>query len=62
MEDAQRIAESLLEGFDRHYPHMFVYLREREEMKRMYLRGDQLWTVTTTIPQRPAAATRSTSR
>jgi hypothetical protein len=31
-------------------------------MKRMYLRGDQLWTVTTTIPQRPAAATRSTSR
>jgi hypothetical protein len=33
-----------------------------EEMKRMYLRGDQLWTVTTTIPQRPAAATRSTSR
>jgi hypothetical protein len=33
-----------------------------EEMKRMYLRGDQLWTVSTTIPARPAAATRGTSR
>lgn len=25
-----------LEGFDRHHPHLFVYLREREEMKRLY--------------------------
>ena len=25
-----------LEGFDRHYPHLSVYLREREEMKRLY--------------------------
>jgi hypothetical protein len=31
-----------------------------EEMKRLYLRGDQLWTVGTTIPTRPAAA-RTTS-
>jgi len=25
-----------LEAFDRHYPHLFVYLREREEMKRRF--------------------------
>ena len=25
-----------LEAFDRHYPHLSVYLREREEMKRLY--------------------------
>lgn len=25
-----------LEAFDRHYPHLFVYLQEREEMKRRF--------------------------
>jgi TetR/AcrR family transcriptional regulator, cholesterol catabolism regulator len=25
-----------LEAFDRHYPHLFVYLHEREEMKRRF--------------------------
>jgi AcrR family transcriptional regulator len=25
-----------LEAFDQHYPHLFVYLREREEMKRRF--------------------------
>lgn len=25
-----------LEAFDEHYPHLFVYLREREEMKRRF--------------------------
>jgi AcrR family transcriptional regulator len=25
-----------VEAFDRHYPHLFVYLREREEMKRRF--------------------------
>ncbi len=23
-----------LDAFDRHYPHLFVYLRERDEIKR----------------------------
>lgn len=35
-EKLRRAILSHLKGFDRHYPHMFVYVREREEMKRMY--------------------------
>ena len=32
----QRAIMAHMEGFDRHHPHMFVYVREREEMKRLY--------------------------
>jgi len=35
-EKLRRAILAHLEGFDRHYPHMFVYVREREEMKRLY--------------------------
>ena len=30
----RRAIEAHLEAFDRHYPHLFVYLRERESVKR----------------------------
>ena len=32
----QRAILAHLEAFDAHYPHLFVYLREREEMKRRF--------------------------
>jgi AcrR family transcriptional regulator len=32
----RRVILAHLEAFDRHYPHLFVYLREREEMKRRF--------------------------
>lgn len=35
-EKLRRAMLSHLEGFDRHYPHMVVYMHEREEMKRIY--------------------------
>jgi AcrR family transcriptional regulator len=35
-EKVRRAILAHLEGFDRHYPHLSVYLREREEMKRLY--------------------------
>jgi AcrR family transcriptional regulator len=35
-EKIRRAILAHLEGFDRHYPHLFVYLREREEMKRRF--------------------------
>jgi len=33
-EKLRRAILAQLEAFDRHYPHLFVYLHEREEMKR----------------------------
>lgn len=35
-EKLRRAILAQLEAFDRHYPHLFVYLREREEMKRRF--------------------------
>jgi AcrR family transcriptional regulator len=35
-EKLRRAIVAHLEAFDRHYPHLFVYLREREEMKRRF--------------------------
>ncbi len=35
-EKLRRAILAHVEAFDRHYPHLFVYLREREEMKRRF--------------------------
>ncbi len=35
-EKLRRAISAHLEAFDRHYPHLFVYLREREEVKRRF--------------------------
>lgn len=35
-EKLRRAILAHLEAFDRHYPHLFVYLHEREEMKRRF--------------------------
>src|SRR5262245_9571955 len=35
-EKLRRASLAHLEAFDRHYPHLFVYLHEREEMKRRF--------------------------
>jgi len=35
-EKLRRAIRAHLDAFDRHYPHLFVYLREREEMKRRF--------------------------
>src|SRR5258706_15197576 len=35
-EKLRRAIGAHLEAFDRHYPHLFVYLHEREEMKRRF--------------------------
>ncbi|HKQ64483.1 MAG TPA: TetR/AcrR family transcriptional regulator [Methylomirabilota bacterium] len=35
-EKLRRAIVAHLEAFDRHYPHLFVYLHEREEMKRRF--------------------------
>jgi len=35
-EKLQRAISAHLEAFDRHYPHLFVYLREREAVKRRF--------------------------
>jgi len=35
-EKLRQVILAHLEAFDRHYPHLFVYLREREEMKRRF--------------------------
>ena len=35
-ENLRRAILAHLEAFDRHYPHLFVYLREREELKRRF--------------------------
>ena len=35
-EKLRRAIVAHLEAFDEHYPHLFVYLREREEMKRRF--------------------------
>jgi TetR/AcrR family transcriptional regulator, cholesterol catabolism regulator len=35
-EKLRRAILAHLEAFDRHYPHLFVYLREREELKRRF--------------------------
>jgi AcrR family transcriptional regulator len=35
-EKLRRAILAHLDGFDQHYPHLFVYLREREEMKRLF--------------------------
>ncbi len=35
-EKLRRAILTHLEAFDRHYPHLFVYLHEREEMKRRF--------------------------
>jgi AcrR family transcriptional regulator len=35
-EKLRRAISSHLEAFDRHYPHLFVYLRERESVKRRF--------------------------
>jgi len=35
-EKLRRAILAHLDAFDRHYPHLFVYLREREEMKRRF--------------------------
>jgi AcrR family transcriptional regulator len=35
-EKLRRAILAHLEAFDQHYPHLFVYLREREEMKRRF--------------------------
>ncbi len=35
-EKLRRAITAHLEAFDRHYPHLFVYLREREELKRRF--------------------------
>ena len=35
-EKLRRAISAHLEAFDRHYPHLFVYLREREAVKRRF--------------------------
>ena len=35
-EKLRRAIAAHLEAFDRHYPHLFVYLRERESVKRRF--------------------------
>ena len=35
-EKLRRAIHAHLEAFDQHYPHLFVYLHEREEMKRRF--------------------------
>jgi AcrR family transcriptional regulator len=35
-EKLRRAISAHLEAFDRHYPHLFVYLRERESVKRRF--------------------------
>jgi len=35
-EKLRRAIATHLDAFDRHYPHLFVYLHEREEMKRRF--------------------------
>jgi len=35
-EKLRRAIRAHLEAFDQHYPHLFVYLHEREEMKRRF--------------------------
>jgi TetR/AcrR family transcriptional regulator, cholesterol catabolism regulator len=35
-EKLRRAISTHLEAFDRHYPHLFVYLRERESVKRRF--------------------------